>query len=103
MVILNSVVYYSSEDEKYICHSYECDQIGVGTTNKEAIDDCASNLEFLLKKADEDKSLCVLRTAPEKIQDKFTEVLLNSKKYHAYETSLSIGKLHTYLVEEAND
>lgn len=78
---LESIVYHSKEDNLFIAHSIECDQLGCGDTKQEAIEDLGNGLKNLYNLYNREENLAFYRNAPPKIQDALKKAKNSPDKY----------------------
>ena len=77
-----SIVYFSKEDDIFVAHSIECDQLGTGDTKFEAIEDLGTGLKNLYDLCEREKDLAFYRDAPPKFQEAIKKAKANTGKYN---------------------
>ena len=78
---LEAIVYCSKEDNLFIAHSVECDQLGIGDTKGEAIEDLGIALKEVYNLCNKDKTAKFYFAAPEGIQEALQKAKTNPDKY----------------------
>ncbi len=80
---LEAIVFYSKQDNCYIAHSVECDQLGTGDNKEQAIEDLGTGLKNLYDLCNKDETLdFYAETTPEKIQQALQKAKSNPEKYN---------------------
>ena len=78
---LETIVYFSKEDDCFIAHSVECDQMGEGETKEEAIDSLGITLSLTYEDSKKHSDIAFYSKSPKSIQQALEKAKSNPNKY----------------------
>lgn len=78
---LEAIVYNSKEDNCFVAHSINCDQLGTGDTKEQAIRDLGVGLKNWYNLCEEDETLAFYSDAPPEIQQALEKAKSNPDKH----------------------